>query len=109
MKPSQILQKRREEIRRIILAHDAVNPRVFGSVARGEDTEQSDLDVLVDPVDGKTSLITLIRLKRALESALGVKADVLTPLSINERYRDRVLKDARAIWFGILEELETVH
>lgn len=97
MKPSQILQKRREEIRRIILAHDAVNPRVFGSVARGEDTEQSDLDVLVDPVDGKTSLITLIRLKRALESALGVKADVLTPLSINERYRDRVLKDARAI------------
>jgi len=109
MRPSQILQKRREEIRRIILAHDAVNPRVFGSVARGEDTEQSDLDVLVDPVDGKTSLITLIRLKRALESALGVKADVLTPLSINERYRDRVLKDARAIWFGILEELETVH
>ncbi|WP_448365941.1 nucleotidyltransferase family protein [Fluviibacter phosphoraccumulans] len=91
------MQKRREEIRRIILAHDAVNPRVFGSVARGEDTEQSDLDVLVDPVDGKTSLITLIRLKRALESALGVKADVLTPLSINERYRDRVLKDARAI------------
>lgn len=109
MRPSQILQKRREEIRRIILAHDAVNPRVFGSVARGEDTEQSDLDVLVDPVDGKTSLITLIRLKRALESALGVKADVLTPLSINERYRDRVLKDARVIWFGILEELETVH
>jgi predicted nucleotidyltransferase len=97
MRPSQILQKRREEIRRIILAHDAVNPRVFGSVARGEDTEQSDLDVLVDPVDGKTSLITLIRLKRALESALGVKADVLTPLSINERYRDRVLKDARVI------------
>ena len=97
MKPSQILQKRRDEIRRIILAHDAVNPRVFGSVARGEDNEQSDLDVLVDPIDGKTSLVTLIRLKRALESALGVKADVLTPLSINERYRDRVLSDARAI------------
>lgn len=97
MKPSQILQKRRDEIRRIILAHDAVNPRVFGSVARGEDNEQSDLDVLVDPIDGKTSLVTLIRLKRALESALGVKADVLTPLSINERYRDRVLNDARAI------------
>ncbi len=97
MKPSQILQKRRDEIRRIILAHDAVNPRVFGSVARGEDNEQSDLDVLVDPIDGKTSLVTLIHLKRALESALGVKADVLTPLSINERYRDRVLSDARAI------------
>lgn len=97
MKPSLILQQHREEIRRIILSHDAVNPRVFGSVARGEDNEESDLDVLVDPIDGKTSLVTLIRLKRAIESALGVKADILTPMSIHERYRDRVLKDARAI------------
>jgi uncharacterized protein len=97
MKPSQILQQRREEIRRIILSYDAVNPRVFGSVARGEDNEHSDLDLLVDPVDGKTSLVTLVRLKRALELALGVKADVLTPMSIHERYRDRVLSDARAI------------
>ncbi len=97
MKPSLILQQHREEIRRIILSHDAVNPRVFGSVARGEDNDESDLDVLVDPIDGKTSLVTLIRLKRAIESALGVKADILTPMSIHERYRDRVLKDARAI------------
>ena len=97
MKPSQILQQHREEIRRIILSYDAVNPSVFGSVARGEDLEGSDLDVLVDPIDGKTSLVTLIRLKRALESALGVRADVLTPLSIHERYRDRVLQDARVI------------
>ncbi len=79
------------------MSHDAVNPRVFGSVARGEDNDESDLDVLVDPIDGKTSLVTLIRLKRAIESALGVKADILTPMSIHERYRDRVLKDARAI------------
>lgn len=97
MKPSQILQQRRDEIRRIILAHDAVNPRVFGSVARGEDNDQSDLDVLVDPVEGKTSLMTLVRVKRALETALGIKADVLTPMSIHERYRDDVLKDARTI------------
>lgn len=97
MKPSQILQQNRDEIRRIILSFDAKNPRVFGSVARGEDSEGSDLDLLVDPVEGKTSLITLVRLKRALESALGVKTDVLTPLSIHERYRADVLKDARTI------------
>ncbi|MEN9879427.1 MAG: hypothetical protein RIQ55_73 [Pseudomonadota bacterium] len=97
MKPSQILQEHRDEIRRIVLAHDALNPRVFGSVARGEDSEQSDLDLLVDPVDGKTSLVTLVRLKRALEAALGIKTDVLTPMSIHERYRDRVLKDALTI------------
>lgn len=97
MKPSLILQQKRDEIRRIILSFDAENPRVFGSVARGEDSEGSDLDVLVDPIEGKTSLATLVRLKRALESALGVKADVLTPLSIHERYRADVLKDARII------------
>ena len=97
MKPSQILQLHREEIRRIILSHDAVNPRIFGSVARGEDSDQSDLDVLVDPVEGKTSLLTLVRLKRALEAALGIKTDVLTPMSIHERYRDNVLKDARSL------------
>lgn len=97
MRPSQILRQRQDEIRRIILSYDAVNPRVFGSVARGEDDENSDLDVLVDPIEGKTSLITLIRLKNALESALGIKTDVLTPLSIHERYRDQILKDARAI------------
>ena len=97
MKPSLILQQHRDEIRRIIAAHDALNPRVFGSVARGEDTESSDLDVLVDPVEGKTSLVTLVRLRRALESTLGVRTDVLTPMSINARYRDRVLMEARSI------------
>ena len=53
--------------------------------------------MLVDPVEGKTSLVTLVRLRRALEMALGVRTDVLTPLSINARYRDRVLMDARSI------------
>ncbi len=97
MKPSLILQQHRAEICRIIAAHGASNPRVFGSVARGEDTEDSDLDLLVDPVEGKTSLVTLVRLRRALELALGVRTDVLTPLSINDRYRDRVLLDARSL------------
>lgn len=97
MKPSQILELHRNEIRRTILSYGATNPRVFGSVARGEDTEDSDLDVLVDPIEGKTSLVTLVRLKRALESSFGMKADILTPLSIHERYRHRVLKDARPI------------
>lgn len=94
MKPSQILLQHRDEIRRIIFEHGVANPRVFGSVARGEDSENSDLDLLIDPIEGKTSLVTLVHLKRALESLLGVKTDVLTPLSINERYREHVLKDA---------------
>ena len=44
MKPSQVLDLHREAIRRIVLANDALNPRVFGSVFHGHDTEHSDLD-----------------------------------------------------------------
>ena len=52
MKPSQVLDLHREAIRRIVLANDALNPRVFGSVIHGHDTEHSDLDLLVDPIKG---------------------------------------------------------
>ncbi|EQD45232.1 DNA polymerase beta domain protein region, partial [mine drainage metagenome] len=45
MKPSQVLEAHRSEIRRIVEAHRASNPRIFGSVVRGEDTEENDLDI----------------------------------------------------------------
>lgn len=75
----------------------ASNPRVFGSVLRGEDTEDSDLDLLVDPIDGKTSLVSLVRIKREVETLLGVKADVLTPMALHERFRQQVLRDAVSV------------
>lgn len=71
MRPLAILYQHLGDVRRIILDHGVVNPRVFRSVARREDSESSDLDLLVDPVEGKTSLVTLVRLKRALEGVLG--------------------------------------
>ena len=55
MKPSEALNRHRVDIRRIVAANKAVNPRVFGSVVRGEDAEGSDLDILVDPLP-ETSL-----------------------------------------------------
>lgn len=97
MKPSVALELHREDIRRIVAANDAVNPRVFGSASKGEDTGQSDLDILVDPIDGKTTLFSLVRIKREVERVLGVRADVLTPQSISERYRNTVLKEAKAV------------
>ena len=97
MKPSEALQMHREEIRRIVENNDARNPRVFGSVLHGDDTDDSDLDLLVDPIDGKTSLISLVRIRRELEALLGVNTDVLTPLALHERFRREVLREAVSV------------
>lgn len=97
MKPSTALELHREDIRRIVADNDAKNPRVFGSASRGEDTSESDLDILIDPIDGKTTLFSLVRIKREIERVLGVRADVLTPQSISERYRNVVLQEAQAV------------
>lgn len=94
MKPSDALALHRADIRRIVAINDAQNPRVFGSVVHSEDTEESDLDLLVDPIEGKTSLVSLVRIKRELESLLGVEIDVSTPLALHERFRNKVLREA---------------
>ena len=54
MRPSLALDAHREEIRRIVIENRGLNPRVFGSTLRLEDTEASDLDLLIDPADGMT-------------------------------------------------------
>jgi predicted nucleotidyltransferase len=51
MKPSEALAAHRKEIREIVLAHRAVNARVFGSAVHGSDTDESDLDIFVDTTD----------------------------------------------------------
>lgn len=79
MKPSTALNKHRSEIRRIVEQHGASNPRIFGSAILGEDTENSDLDILVDPIAGKTTLATLVRIQREIESLTGVETDIRSP------------------------------
>ena len=71
----------------------ARNPRIFGSVLSGRDTEQSDLDVLVDPVPG-TTLFDLGGLQFELQELLGVRVDLLTPGDLPPRSRERVLREA---------------
>jgi predicted nucleotidyltransferase len=97
MKPSLALERHRTEIRRIVESNQAANPRIFGSVVRGEDMETSDLDILVDGIDGKTTLLSLARIQLAIEALTGVKVDVHTPLSVHERFRDEVLMAAEAV------------
>lgn len=94
MKPSTALLLHRDAIRGIVVRNGAVNPRVFGSAARGDDTEGSDLDLLVDPVKGKTTLLGLASIQVEVQDLTGVRTDVLTPLSLHERFRNQVLVEA---------------
>jgi predicted nucleotidyltransferase len=93
MKPSQALQNHRAEIRRIVLAHRARNARVFGSVLHGEDTEESDLDILIDPTP-ETTLFDIGAIRHELLELLGVPVDVLTPKALPDKFRARVLAEA---------------
>jgi hypothetical protein len=96
VKPSKVLQQYREVIRRIIGQGPLSNPRVFGSVVRGDDREGSDLDLLVDASPG-TTLFDLGGLQADLEEALGVRVDLLTPDDLPPRIRERVLREAKPV------------
>ncbi|WP_277184320.1 nucleotidyltransferase family protein [Caballeronia sp. BR00000012568055] len=93
MKPSLALEAHRHDIRRVVEAHRATNPRIFGSVARGEDTEESDLDLLIDSTP-ETSLFDIGAIRYELRELLGVKVDVLTVGSLPDRSRDSILASA---------------
>ncbi|WFR94283.1 nucleotidyltransferase family protein [Rhizobium tumorigenes] len=97
MKPSEVLEKNRQAIRDVAGRFNAANPRVFGSVARGEDRLDSDLDILVDALPGST-LLSLGGLQDALEQMLlGTSVHLLTPGDFPESVRVRVLAEAKPI------------
>ena len=96
MKPSESLLTHRAAIRAIVAAHRASNARVFGSVARGRDTEESDLDILVDPAPDAT-LFDIGAMRHELRQLLGVKVDVLTPNGLPDSFRDAVLAEATPV------------
>jgi hypothetical protein len=90
MKPSTALANNRDAIKALISEHGLLNPRVFGSASKHEDTEASDLDILVDPRPN-TSLLDIAKLQLSLEKTLGVHVDVLTPRSLPTSFRDHVI------------------
>jgi predicted nucleotidyltransferase len=96
MRPSELPARHRSAIRQVVAAHRAGNPRVFGSVVHGEDTEDSDLDLLVDPQD-QMSLFDLGAIIAELNELLGIRVDVATPAALPEPMRQRILRDAIAV------------
>ena len=93
MRPSTALESHRQAIVQIVEKHNALNPRVFGSVAHGTDGDGSDLDILIDPTP-ETSLMDVAKIKVELEAILGVKVDVLTPSALPDSFRHIVLAEA---------------
>lgn len=87
------LQKYRTEILYLAMRHGARDVRVFGSLARGEDNEGSDLDLLVKLEEGR-SLLDLVGLKQDLEDLLSRPVDVVTERALSSYLRERVLSEA---------------
>jgi predicted nucleotidyltransferase len=97
MRPSELLVNNRERVRRLAVDHGAVRVLVFGSVARGEDDTESDLDLLVEIPPERLRLFDLLELGQELSDALGVKVDVGTPEMLKPSIRDQVLAEARPL------------
>jgi predicted nucleotidyltransferase len=96
MKPSQALELKRSAVLEAAARFRTVNPRVFGSVIDGRDTDSSDIDLLVDPLPG-TTLFDLGGLQVELEELLGVPVDLLTPGDLPAKFRAQVLAQARPV------------
>jgi predicted nucleotidyltransferase len=93
MKARERIQQRREEILRVAADHGAGNLRLFGSVARGEDTAESDVDLLID-VTGETTPWFPASLVADLEQLLIRRVQVVIHRSLSPLIREAVLRDA---------------
>ncbi len=90
----ELLKQKRAEIINIAKKHGAYNIRVFGSVARGEADEKSDIDFLIDYDIDKITPWFPVGLIHDLQDFLGEKVDVVTADGLKERIKPRVLQEA---------------
>jgi predicted nucleotidyltransferase len=93
MNSAGLVRERRDEILRVAARHGAGNVRLFGSAARGEDTSQSDIDLLID-VTGTTSSWFPGSLTAELEELLGKRVQVVIRRSLSPLIQEAVLREA---------------
>jgi hypothetical protein len=96
MRPSVVLDMQRNAVREAVNRFRTANPRVFGSVLHGTDRDGSDIDLLVDALPGAT-LFDLGGLQDELENLLGLQVHVLTPGDLPEKFRAKVLAEAKPL------------
>ncbi|MGC8514002.1 MAG: helix-turn-helix domain-containing protein [Acidimicrobiales bacterium] len=97
MRPSELLANNRERVWRLAVAHGAQRVLVFGSVARGGDDAESDLDLIVEIPPDRLRLLDLIELGHEISDALGVEVDIATPEMLKRSIRNQVLAEARPL------------
>lgn len=86
----------RKKILPVLNKYDVSKAALFGSIARGEGTRESDIDLLVE-FKGEKSLLDLAGLKIELEETLAMKVDVLTYDSLNPLIRERILEEQKVL------------
>ena len=96
MKTLELLQKNRKKIYEIAAKHGVSNIRVFGSVARGEETKNSDVDLLV-AISTKTSLMTVVRLEQSLEKEAGRKVQIISDKAVNKHLKEQIFSEIIAL------------
>jgi uncharacterized protein len=96
MRSSIALDLHRDRIREIALRHRVKNVRVFGSVLHGDDTEDSDLDLLVEPTS-ETTLMDIAKIQLELKQLLNIDVDVLTPKALPNKFREQVINEVQAV------------
>lgn len=88
----QLNEEIKTKIVNILKNNDVLGAYIFGSFARNEGTEESDIDIIVDLPKNK-SLFDLVGIKLELEDELGIKADVVTTKSLNSKIKEKVLQE----------------
>jgi len=96
MDARSLLKSHRKEILTLAARNGAVNVRVFGSVARGDNRPDSDVDFLVNLEKGR-SLLDLARFLRELQTLLQTDVDVVTEAGLRPRIKEQVLREARPL------------
>lgn len=96
MKALEQLNRHRDNLLALALRHRATRVRIFGSVARGEEKPDSDIDLLVDFAP-EASLLDLVGLQQDAEALLGRQVDVVTPEGVSPFLRERILAEARPL------------
>lgn len=92
----RVVVSKRDELLDALSRHGVSNVRVFGSVARGDDRPDSDVDLLVD-FPPRTSLFTILRMQEELEEILGANVDLVPDSGLQARIRARVERDLIAL------------
>jgi uncharacterized protein len=96
LRPSIALQDHIDQVRAVVARYPVRNARFFGSASRGDDRDDSDLDILVEPTE-VTTLFDLAGLKLELEALLGVRVDVATPGALPARIDQAISDDLRPL------------